>query len=299
MPRSISRLAICFSAITLLLLSSCSTVPVDQYSHVSNIRYWKEDSGALGRKAMTVGADELLDREVPDRKDPKIVILMYHNLVFGRTGNEYNRDIYNFEHDLAFLRKRFRIIDFEDLLAIKEGRMRLASDAALVTFDDGDLSMYAIAYPLLKEYGIEATFFIISSFVGEIGYMNWPQIQEMAQFRDASDNKLFTIGSHGASHKYLGDLDESAAMKELTESKAALENNTGEPVCFLALPFGSGAGKEAIMELAQKAGYKAIRTSDNRFVLASSLDLFGLPGIYIDNSSTDKAMGKIWALIGR
>jgi len=268
-------------------------------SQENSIRYWKKDGAASGQKAMTVSAEELLGQEVPERKDPKIVILMYHNLVFGRTGNEYNRDIYNFEHDLAFLRKRFKIIGFDDLLAIKAGSMRLTTDAALVTFDDGDLSMYAIAYPLLKEYGIEATFFVISGFVGEIGYMNWSQIREMAQYRDPSGNRLFTMGSHGVSHKFLGDVDQSTLIKELTESRAAIESNTGEPAQYLALPFGSGAGRKDIVEIAISAGYKAIRTSDNRFVPVSSLDLFRLPGSYIDNSSTDKAMGKIWAMIGR
>ncbi|MFA6366580.1 MAG: polysaccharide deacetylase family protein [Candidatus Hydrogenedentales bacterium] len=268
-------------------------------SRENSIRYWNEEETASGRKAMTVSAEELSTHEAPERKDPKIVILMYHNLVFGRTGNEYNRDIYNFEHDLAFLRKRFKIIDFNDLLAIREGSMRLTADAALVTFDDGDLSMYAIAYPLLKEYGIEATFFVISGFVGEIGYMNWSQIREMARYRDSSGNKLFTIGSHGVSHRFLGDVDQSALIKELTESRAAIESNTGEPAQYLALPFGSGAGRKDIVELAKSAGYKAIRTSDNRFVPASSFELFRLPGIHIDNSSTDKAMGKIWTMIGR
>lgn len=286
-------------AFLLALLFSCSTAPVMEESRGNSIRYWNEEETASGRKAMTVSAEELVGHEAPERKDPKIVILMYHNLVFGRTGNEYNRDIYNFEHDLAFLRKRFKIIDFDDLLAIREGSMRLTTDAALVTFDDGDLSMYAIAYPLLKEYEIKATFFVISGFVGEIGYMNWSQIREMTQYRDPSGNKLFTIGSHGVSHKFLGDVDQSTLIKELTESRAAIEGNTGEPARYLALPFGSGAGRKDIVELAKSVGYKAIRTSDNRFFLASSLELFRLPGSYIDNSSTDKAMGKIWAMIGR
>jgi len=297
---SIASLAFTFF---LTLVISCATAPVtndsQENSQGNSIRYWKEDGAASGRKAMTVSAEELLTHEAPERKDPKIVVLMYHNLVFGRTGNEYNRDIYNFEHDLAFLRKRFKIIDFDDLLAIREGSLRLTTDAALVTFDDGDLSMYAIAYPLLKEYEIKATFFVISGFVGEIGYMNWSQIREMTQYRDPSGNKLFTIGSHGVSHRFLGEVDQTTLIKELTESRAAIEGNTGEPARYLALPFGSGAGRNDIVELAKSAGYTAIRTSDNRFVLASNLDLFRLPGTYIDNSSTDKAMGKIWAMIGR
>jgi peptidoglycan/xylan/chitin deacetylase (PgdA/CDA1 family) len=291
--------AIAAAALTLCLIFSCTTAPLPEESHVGNIRYWKEDSKVLGLKAMTVSGDQLVDHDVPERTDPKIVILMYHNLVFGRTGNEYNRDIYNFEHDLAFIRSRFKIIDFVDLLAVREGRMKLTSDVAMITFDDGDLSMYAIAYPLLKEYGIKATFFLISGFVGEIGYMGWSQIREIAQYRDASGNKLFTMGSHGVSHKFLGEVDQSTLVKELVDSKFAIEENSGEPVEILALPFGSGAGRKDITQLARNIGYRAIRTSDDRFVPAESFDLYRLPGIYIDNISTDKAMQKIWSMIGR
>lgn len=290
-------------AIAIALLSlfqfSCSTSPVAESEAVGAIRYWKQDSKVLAKKAMTVSDEQLADREVPKRSDPKIVVLMYHNLVYGRTGNEYNRDIYNFEHDLAFIRSRFQVIDIHDLIAIKAGKLKLESDAALLTFDDGDLSVYAIAYPLLKEYGIKATFFLISNFVGDIGYMNWPQIREMSEYRDELRGKLFTMGSHGTSHKYLGDLSPDAAMKELRDSKAAIEENTGEPAEFLALPFGSGAGKKDLIDLAMSLGYKAIRTSDNRFMSAAAIDLYRLPGTYIDNTSTDKAMLKIWSMIGR
>lgn len=297
-PR-LSLLLIAVLALSLSALFSCATTSAPEASHIESIRYWKENSKVLGQKAMTVSGDQLADQDVPQRTDPKIVILMYHNLVFGRTGNEYNRDIYNFEHDLAFIRSRFKIIDFYDLLAVKEGRIKLTSDAALISFDDGDLSMYAIAYPLLKEYGIKATFFLISGFVGEIGYMNWPQVREITQYRDASGNKLFTMGSHGSSHKYLGDVDQATLVKELTDSKVAIEENTGEPADIMALPFGSGAGKNEIIELAKSIGYKAIRTSDNKFAAVGSIDPFRLPGVYIDNTSTDKAMLKIWSMIGR
>ena len=284
--------------LSVLLLSCATSLPVED-KKVGAIRYWKEDSKILAHKAMTVSDEQLVDKDVPKRADPKIVILMYHNLVYGRTGSEYNRDIYNFEHDLAFIRSRFKIIDFHDLLTIMEGKVTLESDAALLTFDDGDLSMYAIAYPLLKEYGIKATFFLITDFVGDIGYMNWSQIREISEYRDKAGSPLFSIGSHSASHRNLGDLEQAAVMQELANSKFAIEEKIGEPVEFLSLPFGSGAGKKEIIDLATSLGYKAIRISDNRFVSARAIDLYRLPGIYIDNSSTDKAMQKIWSMVGR
>lgn len=252
----------------------------------------------MGQRAMTVSGEQLTAHEVPKRADPKIIILMYHNLVYGRTGNEYNRDIYNFEHDLAFIRDRFKIIDFYDLEEIKKGKAQLENDAAIITFDDGDLSMYAITYPLLMEYNIKATFFIVSSFVGEIGYMNWAQIREVAQYRSSTGERLFTIGSHSVNHVYLGNVDAAARRMELADSQRTIEKNIGRAVDIFALPFGSGAGNPELIEEARRFGYKAIRTSDIRAVAPRDLDLMRLPGIYIDNRGTDKTMKDIWALVG-
>jgi peptidoglycan/xylan/chitin deacetylase (PgdA/CDA1 family) len=286
-------------ALFALFAVSCTSAPDANTIHSESVRYWKETSTVLNSKAMTVDASALGNQVLPKRADPKIVILMYHNLVYGRTGNEYNRDIYNFEHDLAFLRARFCIIDFHDLESIAQGKMELDTDAAIISFDDGDLSVYAVAYPLLRDYGIKATFFLIAGSVGDIGYMNWKQIAEMATARNAEGEQLFTFGSHSISHAYMGDLDNVALEKELLGSKQTIEDNTGEKVRFLALPFGSGSGRQDIIDRAQAAGYSAIRTSDAGYIVPEKIDLWRLPAIYIDNVSSDKAMARIWTLTGR
>ena len=255
-----------------------------------DVRYWH--TPARGATGIQVAV------QVPQRDKPKIIILMYHNLVFGRTGNEYNRDIYNFEQDLKFLARNFSIISFDDLVAIRDGSLELSSDAAIITFDDGDLSMYALAFPLLREYGMKASFFIITDFVGTTGYMNWNQIRELAQYRTSTGEALFTIGSHTASHPYLATIDNAEVLRELQVSKSVLESHTGKTARFLALPFGSGEGKPEIIEAARASGYKGIRTSRMAFVIPGTLDLWQLPGISINNEGSDQVSAKIWSLLG-
>ncbi|HAP55329.1 MAG TPA: polysaccharide deacetylase [Spirochaetaceae bacterium] len=287
------------SIAALILLASCATRPVGSADHSESVRYWSQEASGTGIKAMTVSEDQLRNQELPLRDEPKLVILMYHNLVYGRTGSESNRDIYNFEHDLVFVRKRFEIIDFDRLLAIRRGESELKHDAAIISFDDGDLSMYGIAYPLLKSYGIKATFFIITGSVGEVGYMSWQQIREMAAYRDQDGEPLFSIGSHGVKHLALGEADEKTLYAEFVESKRIIEAQTGIPVEVFALPYGSGAGRKDIEKLALDSGYKAMRSSDRNAPKISSLNFFRLPGIYIDNSSTDKSMSELWKIAGR
>ena len=284
-----------------LFATSCASAPAtdaeaDVAESARTVRYWSAPSGLA---VHTVDGAALADAAVPRREKPRLLVVMYHNLVFGRTGSEYNRDIYNFEHDLAYLRKRFRIIGFDDLIGIQAGRIPLDTDAAIITFDDGDLSMYGIAYPLLSEYGIKATFFIVPEFVGEVGYMGRDHIAEMAAYRHPEQGRLFEFGSHSLTHARLGDLDADALRKELTESRVRIRAISGQPVRVLALPFGSGSDSTLVRKLAAEAGFQAIRTSDLAAPEIAAVDLLKIPAMYVDNASTDRFTAAVQRLMGR
>lgn len=294
-------------AVLAVLAVSCASFPAspgasgddaaaDVAESARTVRYWAAPTGLA---VHTVESAALADSDLPRRERPRLLVVMYHNLVFGRTGSEYNRDIYNFEHDLAYLRKRYRIIGFDDLLEIRSGRQSLDTDAAIITFDDGDLSMYGIAYPLLAEYGIKATFFIVPEFVGEVGYMGREHIAEMAAFRHPVRGRLFEFGSHSLTHARLGDLPADALRRELVESRRRIGAISGFPVRVLALPFGSGSGSALVRQLAQEAGYKAIRTSDLAAPEVAGIDPLRIPALYVDNASTDAFAANAERLMGR
>ena len=236
---------------------------------------------------------------VPIRQDPKIVPVLYHNIVFGRTGNIYNRDIYNFEHDLAFLRRNYLIIDFQDLIEIQAGEKSITSDATIITFDDGDLSIYAIVFPLLKELQMKATFFIVPNFIGEVGYMSWDQVRQMNNYRTPDGVKLFSFGSHSLTHRPLGELSPAEVLVEMQESKRILEEELGEEISVIALPFGSGAGNPTILDAATKSGYRVVRTSQPKAILASAIDLMHVHTFNVENYSTDTFVQHMLKLTGR
>jgi peptidoglycan/xylan/chitin deacetylase (PgdA/CDA1 family) len=262
------------------------------------VRYWAPASGKK-RVLLTIAETELMEQAVPKRANPKLVVFLYHNLVFGRTGNTYNRDIYNFEHDLAFIRRNFRVADFDELIEIAEGRSQVDTDIAILTFDDGDLSMYAIAFPLLQEYNLKATFFIVPSYVGEIGYMSWEQIHTMADYRDVQGSRLFSFGSHSYSHRPLAQLQAEDVKQELLKSKHALEVAIGQAINILALPFGSGRRDPMILQTAEALGYQVVRHSDPGALSVDSINLFDVNALNVENYSTDVLVTKVLALLGR
>ena len=288
-----------------LLLSLSSVYAITDYENSESIsehntpsvRYWnsKEVIANMRQSALeTVRLGIVITRE-----DPTIVPVLYHNIVFGRTGNMYNRDIYNFELDLLFLMKNYHIISFHDLYDLSTGQNKLTGDATIISFDDGDLSMYAIVYPLLKELGIKATFFIVPNYVGTVGYMNWDQMREMAQYRTPEGKRLFFFESHSLRHSRLGELSEEDVRYELSESKRIIEEELGDTVTVIALPFGSGAQEDHVMLAALKSGYNMIRTSTPGAINPNKLNLMNIRTFNVENYSNDVFVRNMLRITGR
>jgi peptidoglycan/xylan/chitin deacetylase (PgdA/CDA1 family) len=122
----------------------------------------------------------------------------------------------------------------------------------VLTFDDGFSSDFELVYPLLKQMNITATFFIVSDFVGNKGYMTWENIKQL------SDSGM-EIASHSVTHKYLNALNDKKIFFELNNSKIKIEQMIGKEVSSFAYPFGSCSRKTH--KFAAEAGYKNICNS--------------------------------------
>jgi peptidoglycan/xylan/chitin deacetylase (PgdA/CDA1 family) len=122
----------------------------------------------------------------------------------------------------------------------------------VLTFDDGLLNHYTYAFPLLKELGFPACFFVIANFIGREGFMDWEHLEALR----ASGME---VGSHGLSHNLLSLMPDEEIEKEFLFSKDILEKNLNRPVEFLSIPRGHDNLK--IRKLAQGLGYKAICAS--------------------------------------
>ena len=126
-----------------------------------------------------------------------------------------------------------------------------SGDLAL-SFDDGHNSDFEIVLPLLQEYGVHGTFFVIPNYVGKKGYMSWEQIKALGEAG-------MEIGSHSLSHPYMTNLSKEKLLIELTDSKTQIEQHTGMETVSFAYPFGDCSGWTH--KVAKKAGYKNICNS--------------------------------------
>lgn len=124
--------------------------------------------------------------------------------------------------------------------------------SVVLTFDDGSVSDYDVAFPLLCEYKFPASFFITTDFVGNKGYMQWNMIRELK-------NNHMEIGSHTCSHPFLPALPADKIFKELYNSRNILEDKLGSKIDMLSLPHGSF--NRTTVDMAFKSGYRIICTS--------------------------------------
>ncbi len=182
-----------------------------------------------------------------------------------------------FEQQLQWLKAhRYTSILLEDLRQSFLKRKSLPRRCVVITFDDGYANNFELAYPLLRQYGFVANFFITTGYIGGTDahgfrYMSAEQLREL-------QSAGMIIGSHTVTHPWLGRLPLEQAREELRESKKTLESILGAPVPWLCYP--SGSFNDEVIGTARELGYvgacSVIR--DNR---PQARQLFFLPRVMV------------------
>lgn len=165
-------------------------------------------------------------------------------------------------------------------------RTALPSKPVMITFDDGWRNQYVYAAPLLKKYGMVATFFINPQPIASKypGYLTKDMVLALAQ--GGND-----IESHTWRHlKVTRDASDSADafqrknIGQLTKADEWIRKVVGQQPVALCYPFGY-YDLEAI-GMAQRAGYKLGFTTDEGIADARSWDAFQIKRFTISNLET-------------
>jgi peptidoglycan/xylan/chitin deacetylase (PgdA/CDA1 family) len=128
----------------------------------------------------------------------------------------------------------------------------------VITFDDGYLSNLEVALPILQRHGYSATIFLVSHLLGRTNVWDPDEPQEPLLGPDhvrEMQRAGVDFQSHTCTHARLTALPPGEALRELRDSRAALEQTLGTPVEAVAYPWG--AHDAAVERLAEEAGYAA------------------------------------------
>lgn len=148
-----------------------------------------------------------------------------------------------------------------------------------ITFDDAFTNLLDNALPVLEKYCVPAIVFAVAGNLGETPRWKMPvghpesseKTMTADQLISISKNPLIKIGSHTLTHPNLVEISPEQAITELADSKQQLEALLGCSVEELALPHG--AYNQAVLTMAQEAGYKRVYTLDSKPVDIESGDV--------------------------
>jgi len=100
------------------------------------------------------------------KKINKLRVLAYHKVE--------NAD--QFEKQIIYLKNKYHILNMQEFERYREDH-GLYKNPLLLTFDDGDISMYQNALPILKNYNVHAIIFVVSELIDTKIPFWWDEIK--------------------------------------------------------------------------------------------------------------------------
>ena len=186
-----------------------------------------------------------LEPEPSAPANTRLYILMYHDFVSGDgTGcNNWMLPASRFQENLQWLSDHGYDTVLPSQLAAGEP---LPERAVMITMDDGYVSNYTLAYPILQQFGAKAVISLITKSVdeGNSAYLTWEMCREM------SDSGPVELGSHTYQCHEADNLGiarrpgesredyEERITADLQTSIDLIRSNTGAQVQFFAYPGG-------------------------------------------------------------
>ncbi len=209
-------------------------------------------------------------RKLLGRPDPSgLRILLYHAVSdIPRSTDPVRMSVPPalFQQQIGWLKKQgHHFLSFEEALWILRGERPMPARAVLITFDDGFGDLWRHAFPVLKQAQAPTTVFVVPQFIGTPSPFPWLDKKtpfgrplSWEELNQLSREPLVSVGSHGWSHRALGDLPAQEQLQEVRQSREQLNQRLGLPVRWFAYPYGCrGSYSPETIECLKQAGYEA------------------------------------------
>lgn len=208
--------------------------------------------------------------------DDHAVITIYHH-VDDSTPPSTSLSPEQFREQMHYLRdNEFTVWPLERLLQAIEEETPIPDRTVAITFDDGYISIYETALPMLQELGFPFALFLSTGPIdaSQRGYMSWDQVRELS---DAG----VMIANHMVSHPHMidnlpGESDRERVERlreELLQAEQRIEEETGQSHRVLAYPYGEY--DLDILEMIEEENFIAL--AQNSGAVGHHSDLRALP----------------------
>lgn len=222
-----------------------------------------------------------------DKKKYEVPVVMYHRVI-NKSENEGIHGTYIYENifreHMKYLKdNNFSVITFEDLNNIGwRNRFDKNKKYIIITFDDGYVDNYELAFPILKEFNFKATIFLM----GESTYNEWDvkadgeksfPLMSVEMIKEMQDYGI-EFGAHTFNHPKLNKLSNDEIKYQIVDVKKPLEEKIGREIITFAYPYG--ILNDYAKKMVEEAGYTFGVATDSGSVCLSN-DLYQIRRIAI------------------
>lgn len=193
---------------------------------------------------------------------------MYHKVglpVHTRGDRFLNVSSADFQRQIRFmLQLGYQARSFSEIIDAQTRKKSLPRRTFGVTFDDGYACVGEFAAPILRDFKVAATVFVVPRGIGrtnewdiETGYpilplMDWKKLDELRATG-------WEIGGHTMTHPHLDALNDEAALRDIVDGKREIEAHIGQEIHTFCYPFGHFNSRTP--ELALRAGFTGACTT--------------------------------------
>ena len=173
----------------------------------------------------------------------RIPILTYHSI--DESGSVISTKPEVFRKQMKGLSEAgYEPVALNHLVVSRSEKTSLPPKTVVLTFDDGFQNFYTAVFPVLQEYGFNATVFLVTDHCG--GYNDWrgnpPDLQrsKLLSWREIKELSDYGIefGAHTRTHPDLTKIGAGRVENEIIESKKVIEDSIGREARTFAYPFG-------------------------------------------------------------
>lgn len=143
----------------------------------------------------------------------------------------------SFAQQMAYLAAHgYHSIALSDLL---RGTPQHCHRRFVLTFDDGYIDTYDVAYPILRQHGFEAMVFLVSGWLQTRSRRANLPVEMLSEIHVSEMSRCgMAFGAHSRCHRRLTELRREDLWYEVGGSKEDLEHALGLPITAFAYPYG-------------------------------------------------------------
>ncbi|AQR94158.1 polysaccharide deacetylase family protein [Clostridium saccharoperbutylacetonicum] len=214
----------------------------------------------------------------------KIPVLMYHRIETNSNVNDtWQIGLNEFKQEMKYLKDNgYTTLTNDQFYNIITKKASMPVKPILLTFDGATIDFYNNAYPILKQYGFNATEYVVTDQIGTSWGSSSDTIRIMNenQLKTVANNKI-ELENHSTTHGHIANLSTAELTKRVSGATTKLKTLTSKPVEYFAYPFGESSNNfvNVLKSLNVKMAFKV-----GGGMATDSSDLMNMPRIAIVNT---------------